>query len=599
LHFWSISTTLRSPDRAAQWTRAFKSFEGQVWDRENQIKYQCELIKTRAYRPTQLKDEYVDLLDNLERVVSEAKAREIFESKNYEDPPLRGRTSMSAIRSLGLIKVQPQMALTKQGQLLAEGSIPLSEILLSFALKWQLPIPSHSSYKLANGFEIRPFVGMLALIDAVNRKWEAAGNSPKGLSLDEFHVFVQTLINYRDIDDYATRIVNLRRKVENALPGKKKTTWEDEIKNHLASLPHGGIATSNKVLSTLRDYGDNTLRYFRPTGFIEYRGNGRYVDIAKVMTVQCQLLISQGYAKPDAFENSEEYFDFLGDGNLALVPWSESGPVNQVKEYLRDLIQSEIPGAQIPDFVDAESRVDIRGEDDEIRALKKIITDSKLAALKVESKTADFVSTLQEEFSILQKRNYPGYLEAPVALEFAAFKSFVAINDALQVKPNYPVADDGEPLSTAPGGGTDLECRYSSFDLSVEVTLSRGISQWMMEGQPVQRHLRSLEQNSDRTVYCLFLAPTLAPDTVNTFWVANVIGYEGSKQRIIPMKIDLWIEILELFKGRIVEETLSSNELQSVLEAGLPTGDEISNSTLWLDRISRIDTYRDLVESST
>ena len=121
-----------------------------------------------------------------------------------------------------------------------------------------------------------------------------------------------------------------------------------------------------------------------------------------------------------------------------------------------------------------------------------------------------------------------------------------ALNDALQIHPNYPVGDDNEPTFTAPANVPDIECFYKSFNAICEVTMLRGRDQWFNEAQPVMRHLRDFEERyKEKPSYCLFIAPQIHRDTVNTFWIAIRYEYEGRRQRIIPLSIKLFVSILK------------------------------------------------------
>jgi hypothetical protein len=46
---WSITTTLRNPERLRSFLIVLKQLEGQDWNLENQSKYQILLIKERVY----------------------------------------------------------------------------------------------------------------------------------------------------------------------------------------------------------------------------------------------------------------------------------------------------------------------------------------------------------------------------------------------------------------------------------------------------------------------------------------------------------------------------------------------------------------------
>jgi hypothetical protein len=69
------------------------------------------------------------------------------------------------------------------------------------------------------------------------------------------------------------------------------------------------------------------------------------------------------------------------------------------------------------------------------------------------------------------------------------------INDEITIKPNYPVDDNGDPISHSPRNKPDIECYYPTFKVICEVTLNISNFQWIQEGQPVMRHLRDFENN--------------------------------------------------------------------------------------------------------
>jgi hypothetical protein len=161
---------------------------------------------------------------------------------------------------------------------------------------------------------------------------------------------------------------------------------------------------------------------------------------------------------------------------------------------------------------------------------------------------------LKKEYSQEQKidevinalKNIRNLPEKPsIALEKWTTIALNILNDAVAIKPNAPLGDDNEPTFTAPKGVPDVECYYDGFGAICEVTMLTGRDQWYNEGQPVMRHLRSFEQaNDSHDNYCLFVAPRLHIDTVNTFWTAVKYEYEGQRQKIVPITITGLIDIL-------------------------------------------------------
>lgn len=51
---WSISTTVRNPERLRDFLAVLKQLEGQEFNKDNQIKYQVLLIQRRLYKPTNI-----------------------------------------------------------------------------------------------------------------------------------------------------------------------------------------------------------------------------------------------------------------------------------------------------------------------------------------------------------------------------------------------------------------------------------------------------------------------------------------------------------------------------------------------------------------
>jgi hypothetical protein len=114
-----------------------------------------------------------------------------------------------------------------------------------------------------------------------------------------------------------------------------------------------------------------------------------------------------------------------------------------------------------------------------------------------------------------------------------------------------------------------------------------GRNQWYNEGQPVMRHLRDFENKyQDKKAYCLFVAPKLHRDTINTFWTAIKYEYEGQKQRIIPLSINIFVELLIiLVEIKQNGKFLKHNELFSLYDEILEASKNLSDSTEWIKNI--------------
>jgi hypothetical protein len=155
---------------------------------------------------------------------------------------------------------------------------------------------------------------------------------------------------------------------------------------------------------------------------------------------------------------------------------------------------------------------------------------------------------LQEKYNHIKARplealtEYISHLEKiyssenrALMLEYVSTMGLHALNDARTIKPNYPVGDDNEPTSTAPGGVADIECYYEDFNMICEVTMLNGRDQWFNEGQPVMRHLREFESINN---YIVYSSLHLSTDSAETFWNANTIGYKGLSRKLLLLPLN-------------------------------------------------------------
>ena len=173
-------------------------------------------------------------------------------------------------------------------------------------------------------------------------------------------------------------------------------------------------------------------------------------------------------------------------------------------------------------------------------------------------------------------------------LEYLSTMGLHALNDAREIRPNYPVGDDNEPTSTAPGGMADIECFYDDFNMICEVTMLKNRDQWFNEGQPVMRHLRDFE-NLHTNAYCIFIAPSIHTDSAETFYIANTIGYKGSRQKIVPLTIRQFVELLKTLKQvREANRHFTHNNLKSLVNDIADSANNMGNSDEWIANTQNI-----------
>lgn len=588
---WSITTTLRNPERLRSFLTVLKQLEGENWNLENQRKFQILLIKERVYGygSTQfyngLTQEQIHLIDNQTKEISFEKAEEIFNAKNYEDPAMRGRQSINPLKKIGLVVIKDEkIFITSLGKLFLQDDFDLGEIFFRSFIKWQLPNPDSSDYKLEDGYNIKPFIGVLHLINQVNQKSLGIEDKAKGISKQEFSLFAPSLVNFQDIEKYADKILELREQQK----GKSKQEQKQIFDNYKRSFAQEFLETSDqveikKLLKNLKDYGDNAIRYFRLTRFLFIRGGGFYVDLEPRRQVEIENLLNFENASVIEFETKEQYLDYIADISEPKLPWESK---EEYKKILSKLIE-DIKTYEENLNIEAKEFVNYKNFNEE--ELKKYISDLRQYRRELQNEENHKNSQELDQINdyIEKLENIFDFDDRPILLEKLSTLGLNALNDALKIKPNYPVGDDNEPTFTAPANTPDIECYYQEFNAICEVTMLKSRDQWYNEGQPVMRHLRDFEnQNNNKKTYCLFIAPTIHRDTLNTFWMAVKYEYEGQKQNIIPLTINNFTQLLKiLVEIKKQGKFLKHSEIARLYDEIVRTSTNFTDSSQWLNEI--------------
>ena len=591
---WSITTTLRNPERLRDFLKVLNQLENHEWNIENQKKYQILLIKERLYGYGSnqfykgISQNNIDLIDNPQKYISFDKAEEIFESKKYKDSPMRGRQSINPLKKFGFAIIKDgKIVITDLGKLFLNEQFDIGEIFFRSFLKWQIPNPDSDDYSYKEGYDIKPFIGVLHLIRRVNEKYAAIGKSEKGIGRSEFSLLCPALINYKDIDLYAEKIIALRKKLE----GKSNQQKIDIFNKYRSEFAAEFLGTSsnkeiNKLLNNLKDYGDNAIRYFRLTRYIYIRGGGYYIDLEPRRSIEINKLLNLDNAKSQIFESKEYYHGYISDNSKPELPWENIKELYEISnKLLEEIIPLEkrlkLPRKSFPDLKKLNKE-----------SIKKIIDDLRVYRRQLQEKENYLKSQEIEQIKkyIEELKNINKSDNKSILLEKLISLGLNALNDAIEIKPNYPVGDDNEPTFTAPGNMPDIECFYGQHNAICEVTMLTGRNQWYYEGQPVMRHLRDFEnKHNDKNTFCLFIAPKIHRDTINTFWMAIKYEYEGKKQKIIPLSIDNFIELLKiLIEIKQNGNFLKHDELFRLYNNVLEKSETMPNSDQWLKYIPKI-----------
>ena len=577
---WSISTAVRNPDRVRGFLRVLTQMDGREWNNESQLGFQARLLQARLYGVFNnqfyngLTKKQIGLLESGDDIGLD-EAHRIIAAKHYEDPSMRGRNSFKPLHRFGFVSNAGKiLRITESGRDFLREERDYEKIFLRCFLKWQLPNPiDKRSFLPQDGYCIKPFVGVLHLIREVNLLCQKNGMKVKGLTRHEFEFFALTLIDWRKIKGMAENVISFRRKIEGLPSGER-----EGVAGILAQKIRPDFDLKNCA-----DYADNAIRYFRVTKFIHLRGRGDHIDLAPTRQVEIDSLLRRDSGNPIDFQRENDYGNYLSNPTQPELPGETQAELLQTLTVLHKSVgkSAELPAAEMRRD---ESPEKLKATRDALREkMRELIRKEHEARMLLPKEIRCCAENLRD---LIKTR---GRKDRAVELERLATEGLRALDDAREIRPNYPISDDGQPSYTAPAGKADIECHYAEFALICEVTLLTSRDQWFNEGQPVMRHLRQFENDNDGQCYCIFVAPTLHRDTVNTFWNSARYEYEGSRQRIAPMTVKQFCQILDFCAERRERNTpLTRNHIRDILARISGAVDNVKSSEQWIDRVPEI-----------
>lgn len=572
---WSLGTTIRNPERIADFFPIIATMDGEQWNAESQIKLQSKLIQHRLYvpTPTNLTDEQILLINSPSIEMTYAQARDIFDSKRYRDAPMRGRTSFDPVEKLGLVYLNDDIiTVSDLGNKFLNDEIDFGEVLFTSFMKLQYPNPLIRGY---NHYNTKPFINALRLIRKVNQLCAQNGMTVKGVSKDEFGIFVLSIKDYREVDRMAQDLIDYRI--------EKETISDYNLKkDYIENFTETYLSTFQSPVNNTKEYTDNMIRCVRLTRYIFIRGNGYYIDLEPRRSVEINAILDNDTGAALDF-NEQEWKEYMGDYDAYELPFENIAHLKTIaSNIISEINELNISLSQDEDVTDVESypsKEELKELIEEKRSERNTLQSLQLKQQFSEASKIDEAIYALE--NIRDLTNKPS-----IELEKWSTIALNIINDATQIKPNYPVGDDNEPTFTAPSKVPDIECYYESFNAICEVTMLGSRDQWVNEGQPVMRHFRDFEEsNTSSPNYCLFVAPTIHQDTLNTFWISVKYEYMGSQQKIIPITINQLISILTTIRTMKEQgKQMNHRILQQFYEACTDVS-TLSSSEEWKIRI--------------
>ncbi len=590
---WSMSTTVREAERIIGFLKTAKEIEGEDWysGSPSQKKFQVLLVKNRQYlndpenkqSHNRLNAEQCRILDDKSIEMTYEMAESIIDAKQYTGgPEMRGRQSMSPLVKLGLVYYEnckpKKVRISDVGNKLIMGEILFEDFMREALLKYQYPNPSESSFK---NWNTKPFINTLKLIKEVNELCKNRGIEPKGISSVEFGIFVLSLRKYDRVCQTAIDLLDFRNELKNKANNEKDSFIDSYIQTYLHEF--------NNPTNNCREYTDNMIRYLRMTKYIYIRGkyDHTYIDLEPRRMTEINAILSHDNGEAQRFTQTE-WNDYIGTFGTYVLPFETQEALTTIANDIISEIHSleqelgrKISATDIPTSVEKLKKY-IEQKREERTALQNLVMRKEVhqdfGKIDIAVDALTYIVT-HNKAKLVKKYSIELEKWTNVALNI--------LDDAKLIKPNAPVGDDNEPIYTAPSGVADIECYYKSFNAICEVTMLTSRDQWFNEGQPVMRHLRNFENiNSALPNYCLFVAPTIHKDTINTFYFSVKYEYEGQKQRIIPISISQLQRLLRVVQINLKrQKTFTHNYIKQLYDDCVDLSD-VTDSTQWLEKIN-------------
>ncbi|MGI9305753.1 MAG: AlwI family type II restriction endonuclease [Gammaproteobacteria bacterium] len=309
---WAISIasgnpyTVRSPDKLRGFLSVLAQMEGEEWDDKSREEFQIRLIQSILLLPCNFAPAPADIRFLAKgKGFSYRRAKTIFQNRNYANPSMRARRLFNSLQMFGFVFLENEkICITELGRAFLAEKKDYGNIFLPVLLNWQIPNPLDRRFPAGQGYNIKPFVGAVRLIRAVDSM-----SSAQGISLSEFAVFGLTLINYRDIEKTATEIISFRRRLKETA----STSRRRFIQTAAARFRPGfDMRQAEKI-------ADEFALALVMTQWIaagEYDGRRRLIlPFWKMAEINAVLASDSG--APETFFSTREYTDYIGKINYS------------------------------------------------------------------------------------------------------------------------------------------------------------------------------------------------------------------------------------------------------------------------------------------
>jgi len=461
-----FTTTIRNPERLKWFLGVLKDYDGQVLSNELAEKIAGELIRIGLYVPMKLSPtvkiklkEKTPLTDREVAEVLKDNPQNHKEAGFNKGWPSRFDTWFKLAKELGFVfyGMGEKIRFSEIGLKLIDREHPEFE--------QQAFLNAFVKYQSNNPFRrvLNENVPLILLLEVIQKLNSDKDFNDAGISRSELPLVIFWKDN--DAEKLYLRIKRLRKDFGYS------PSWEV-----VADICREEIMEGKDIVrddeSIMVDYPDEFIRKMRLTGLISLRGGGRFIDINRNEQAKVDYVLAT-YSKYKKSATEEEYFKYI----------------STIDENLVSVVAKKVTTAEQDEY------------------LKKWVAVYSWDTIRAELLNLSGKSLTKDE--ILK------YLSNPIRLEFLTALAVKTKFPNVKVIPNYPVDDEGIPTSTAGGVGNtgDIECYENVNGILIEVTMSEGRTQTMMEVWPIARHLEEFGKGIKGASMCYFVAPSIFTDS--------------------------------------------------------------------------------------
>ena len=568
---WYVGCSPRDPRKLLPELNLLFSYDGMEWTRDQQDRFYKELTK----------------LDS-------------FEGEGYQkEPSFSVRDRVAKMKTYGLVYVDDNniLRVTTAGKRIVNSKIP-DEIFLKQMLKWQYPSYQHKgdSYPESKFF-IRPFIFVTKLIQKLD-----------GMSKTELAIFAFTETNESNVDSVVEEIKQFRVK-RNGITGKvPKKQFDFDVWYKRFNEAYSGFVAENKthireskkssgaeafIKTKMRNSGDMAdalFRHLRFTPLFTIRGNR--IIISENMKDIVTAIITAPIELNKDYNSVKTFYAYMGNPELPKTVLDEK--VSLVENITRfyDIVEHLYKNAIMLDSkLGVVKLPDLKGKT--ILELKELLFDLislkkkyELVLLEKSLQTKDKGKEIMQMFEKIVDRDV---IDAPTYFEWNTWRTFLYLDDEIEIKPNFTLDSDLQPLSTAGGKKGDIEAYYSEFNVVIEVTLTSGERQSNTEIEPVWRHVGNFQkEHPKKKTFGLFIAPKIDNATPRHFFIYTTqpVFDDGAKVTIIPLSLG---QLLEIINFSLSIPKMKASYIKNLFEA------IESDASRYTDGVSWYKTFPEII----